>query len=256
MTLERYNVIARMLFPTTLRVNFCTGGEPLINPLVSEFVTIADRYQVDLSLTTNGMQLTREWRNISSTHPTWCRLLCLLTAPRKKQSRTFALDRLRRCHGEHADPAASEARKPGNTTQAVVRYSAMHRNLRELPEAVRMWGELGADQVIVRYLDTTYGVDVHELLWFHNEEAKEVFAEAQDAGRRYNIAVDLPDPIDGPLLDRNCMMPFRFIFVDTDGTARFCYQAWEQPVGNLLEIKDFDELWNSEEYRKIRATVN
>ena len=56
-------------------------------------------------------------------------------------------------------------------------------------------------------------------LWFHNEEAKEVFAGGAGRGRRYNITVNLPDPIDGPLLERNCMMPFRFIFVDTDSTA-------------------------------------
>jgi MoaA/NifB/PqqE/SkfB family radical SAM enzyme len=44
MSLERYNKIAAMLFPTAVRVSFCTGGDPLINPLMPEFITIADRY--------------------------------------------------------------------------------------------------------------------------------------------------------------------------------------------------------------------
>jgi hypothetical protein len=75
-------------------------------------------------------------------------------------------------------------------------------------------------------------------------------------GERYKIDLDMPDPLDGPVLNRPCYLPWRFLFIDTDGTARFCYQAWEQPIGNLLEVDDLDSLWNNEAYQKIRATVN
>jgi MoaA/NifB/PqqE/SkfB family radical SAM enzyme len=257
LSLERYNIIARVLFPTAAHVSFCTGGDPLLNPAIPEFVSIADRYGVDSSLTTNGMALTPEMAQhfVETPHMVLLALSFDGASQQMVEGIRVGLD-YNRVLANMTDFLRRRHAHPGCTTQAAIRYSVMHRNLRELPETVRMWGQLGVDQVIVRYLDTIYGMDVRESLWFHQEEAKEVFVETAEMGRRYYVEVDLPDPMEGPVLDRACQMPWRFLFIDTDGAARFCYQAWEQPIGNLFQAASLDDLWNSDAYRRIRATVN
>ncbi len=257
MSIERYNKIAEMLFPTAVRVSFCTGGDPLINPLMPEFITIADRYGVDSSLTTNGLELTRDVAAHFVKTPHMVQVALSFDGASKEtvESIRVGVD-YDLVMNNMCEFVRIKRDTPHTRAKAFIRYSAMHRNLHELPEAVRMWGELGADAIVVRYLDTIYGVPVTESLWFHKEETREVFAKAADMGRQHNIEVDLPDPLNGPILQRECHLPWRFIFIDTDGTARFCYQAWEQPIGNLLEIDDLDALWNSEIYQKIRSTVN
>jgi MoaA/NifB/PqqE/SkfB family radical SAM enzyme len=138
-----------------------------------------------------------------------------------------------------------------------IRFAAMKRNIHELPSLVDLAKKVGIEKITVEYLLVTEETPPEESLFFHQNLARRYFQEAAVKAQEKGIVLELPEPMDTKLqTPRKCDMPWTFIKIDTDGTARFCYKSWDRPIGNVLKVNDFKELWNCPRYQAIRKTVN
>lgn len=138
-------------------------------------------------------------------------------------------------------------------------FCAMHSNLHELPDLVRLAAEIGIEEVKVVYL-TVFGEDLmNESLWGQEEEVRRVFDEAVKVGEELDIILKLPH-IAGEdeakeKCHKDCYVSWRDFFLGSDGFVRPCMSTPVQFFPYDKE-KDFMEIWNAPEYKSYRKNVN
>lgn len=138
-------------------------------------------------------------------------------------------------------------------------FCAMRSNLHELPDLVRLAGEIGIEEVKVVYL-TVFSDDVlNESLWGYEDEVKQVFEEALKIGEELNVTLKLPhicgtDPA-GEKKHKDCYVAWRDFFLGSDGFVRPCMSTPLQ-FFQYDRTRDFKSLWNAPEYQEFRTKVN
>ncbi len=250
-----YERLARELFPSTLSIFFCSGGEPLLYPQIREALLLARRYRTLATMTSNGMLLDREvaaWLVEDQS----LQELCISFDGAQKQT----LERIRRgarfetIVDNIAFLADLKRRRHRAFPRLWFRFAIMRSNAAELPEAVALAARLGLYKVEVKYLNVSGDMDPTESLYHHPQLAAEVFAaaraKAQETGVRL-VAPPLPGEGRKPA---PCAKPWQFCQIDTDGSLRICYYCWKQRLGFLQD--GFASVWNGEHYRRIRASID
>jgi MoaA/NifB/PqqE/SkfB family radical SAM enzyme len=137
----------------------------------------------------------------------------------------------------------------------LIRYVAMRSNIEELPDLVIKASQWGIDVVEVTYLNVSNGMDKNESLFYYSSLAKRFFVKSAEVAKSVNIRIILPEAGNETRDVKICSRPWQFIKIDPGGSVRFCYKAWENPIGNILSA-DFFDLWNNYHYRLIRKTIN
>jgi len=137
-----------------------------------------------------------------------------------------------------------------------IRCSVMKRNIEELPDLIRYARKWGINKVGVNYLNVANEMDKNESLFFHPGLTERVFEEVSKIAKAEKIQVYLPGLPTAQFGVKSCNFPWRFIKIDPDGSVRFCYKAWNNPVGNIFETNNFFDLWNNDQYQLVRKTVN
>lgn len=255
MSFDLYEQIARELFPTSLNLFICSGGEPLLYPRIRDALRLARDHRTLVTMTSNGMLLneeTAQWLVADqSLHE-----LCISFDGARKET----LERIRRGaryekilgNLEYLSNLKKQSRAP--YPRLWFRYVVMKSNIEEFPEIFRICAEHGLYKVAVKYLNVANDIDFDESLFNHRDLAEEVFAEARRRAEEFRVQVDLP-PLPGQdNRARNCLSPWQFCQIDTDGSIRFCYHSWRQRVGFFSD--GFESVWRGSHYQRIRATVN
>ncbi|MCP4264621.1 MAG: radical SAM protein [Candidatus Brocadiaceae bacterium] len=138
-------------------------------------------------------------------------------------------------------------------------FTAMRRNIRELPDMITLARDLGIREVKVVYF-TVFKADLqHESLFNRQKEVSEVFTKFNELAERFNIKLKLPEiqgkSKAGTMRHKRCPFPWRDIFVGSDGFVRPC-QSSPQKLSNVKQYKDIEELWNAKKIRDLRQSVN
>jgi MoaA/NifB/PqqE/SkfB family radical SAM enzyme len=262
---ENFEKAARQLFPFARRVNICSGGEPYIHGKLIDILRIAGRYKVVLWLLSNGMLLKEDIvrtivrEELITMHGFSVDGIKAATveAIRVNAQLDLVLEnikmliRLRDNEGK---------KKPG----IVIRYALMRSNIKELPDAVRYWGELGIDSMECSYLSLCNEIDRNESLYFHQALMEEVFREARKAAAHYpRLELKLPPSIaqeqSNSHAPKKCPSPWNFVMVDTNGRVMPCY--WSFGIISMGDLfgengEPFHAIWNNAHYRDLRRTVN
>ncbi|MCP4252133.1 MAG: radical SAM protein [Candidatus Scalindua sp.] len=138
-------------------------------------------------------------------------------------------------------------------------FTAMQRNIRELPDMITLALDLGITEVKVVYLTVFNNDLLHESLFNRQKEVSEVFTKANELAERFNIKLKLPEiqgkSKAGIMRHKRCPFPWRDIFVGSDGYIRPC-QSSPQKLANVIQYKTIEELWNSKKLRYLRQSVN
>ncbi len=138
-------------------------------------------------------------------------------------------------------------------------FTAMQRNIRELPDMITLARDLGITEVKVVYLTVFNNDLLHESLFNRQKEVSEAFTKANELAERFNIKLKLPEiqgkSKAGILRHKRCPFPWRDIFVGSDGFIRPC-QSSPQKLANVKQYKAIEELWNSNKLRNLRQSVN
>lgn len=137
-------------------------------------------------------------------------------------------------------------------------FTAMRRNLAELPALVELAYRFGVPEVKVVYLTIFSPQLLEESLLDRQEEVRAVFAEAGRRAQLRGIKLKLPEIQGegeaGTASHRTCPFPWRDLYVGSDGQLRPC-QSSSLQLGSAL-AGDFGQLWNSPPLQQLRQQVN
>lgn len=232
-------------------------GEPTVHPQFSEIMAWLERYPVRKYFCTNGMRLGEIEEDIFERH---LDILAVsmdgATAATNDGIRTGAdLDQITKALENIVHRRNRE--QLGYPYINLV-FTAMKRNLEELPGLVRLAADLGLEEVKAVYL-TSFSDELDpEVLWDEKSMVKQVFEEAMSEAKRTGVRIKLPylqgdDPA-GNMAHRDCYFPYRDLFVGSDGRIRPCVSSDEQ-LGSILDA-DFMTFWNQQGLRGYRGNVN
>jgi radical SAM protein with 4Fe4S-binding SPASM domain len=152
-------------------------------------------------------------------------------------------------------------------------FVAMRRNLRELPDLVRLARELGVESVWVQNLSHSFSdtetesyapmreYAAAEALWAEpDDEVVATFDAARRLAGELGVELRLPrleEPPPEPREDGapGCHWPFEAAYVTHDGNAQPCCMVMGEDRVTLgdAEHSSFAEVWRSEPYRRFRA---
>jgi len=140
----------------------------------------------------------------------------------------------------------------------------MKKNIRELPDLVRLAVRLGVTYIVVAHLIVWEACNQDESLLYAQEATRRYFAEARETAFSGNVTLDLPAIIttvpEGSAgttlpLQPNCHEPWRQPLIKYNGDVQPCCAAPDAVMGNLLE-DSFQSIWNGSRFREFRRRVN
>lgn len=257
LSLENFRFLADMLFPRIYQVFFCSGGEPFLNPNFIDFLRICKERKVFINIVSNGMLLSE-------------RICKELIGNDFLRTFSFSFDAFKKETLESIRRGADYNKIVENMKTMTslkkfyrknlplinIRYAVMKRNIEELSSLIEFASKIGIDRVTVNYLNVANDIDKNESLFYHRNLLEKIFKEAKTVAENMHIQLELPPLVSDKPLDSKCDYPWRFIKIDPDGSVRFCYKAWNNPVGNIFDIKNFFEIWNNYHYQRLRRSVN
>jgi len=260
LSLKKFNEIITKLHGFPARIAFASGGEPFLNKNMVEFLALCKRRHYDNYMVTNGMLLNREIVQAIVRDSHISELRFSFDGAEKE-----TLERIRRGANyerivDHIRMLAEEKKRwKSELPHMHIQFTALRSNIEELPTLIKRAREWGIERIIVNYVNIAEQVDANESLFYHPALANKIFDESLKVAHSVGLRIDLPQRL-GPegdaALNHKCYLPWTYIKIDPDGSVRFCYKAWNNPVGNIFEVKNFRALWNNEHYRLIRKTVN
>ncbi len=266
LSVENFEKAAGQLLPSALQLVICSGGEPYLNRQLLDILRIAKRYKVRTVVLSNAMLLKEELmrkiiREDLISHHNFS--VDGINASTVEAIRLNAkLDTIL----ENITMVARIREEEGRKNQKMgIRYALMRSNIDELPDAVKYWGEIGADELICNYVSLCNNIDHKESLYFHQELTEQIFSKARKAASYYpNFCLQLPPDIhsekpkeDSPV---NCNAPWKFVYIDVNGQIMPCYKSLGlMKMGNLYDGEDnrpFLKIWNSIPYKELRRSAN
>jgi MoaA/NifB/PqqE/SkfB family radical SAM enzyme len=251
MTLDTFNQIVTKIFPYPKVVEFSSAGEPFLNKNLMEFMAICKRYHVDNDINTNAMLLNEDICKWIVLHSRVTNLRISVDSAEKSTLESIRV-------GVDYDRVVSNIRLLAELKKKYRReYPVLHvtaavfrRNIEELPDLIRHSKRWGIQRVSVGFVNLPEKMDKRESLFYHWDLTQQVFRESAAVALSEGIPLTLPSD------SYVCNMPWRFVKIDPDGSVRFCFKSWDNPVGNILEAEDFHSVWNNIHYQLIRKTIN
>ncbi len=252
--------LAHQLFPTALTVNITLGGEPFMARHLELIFELVERYDVKLDVVTNATLL--------HTRDLLPRLVKLLASIEVSLDSTIAeqFEKIRypanfeRVMTNTWELARLRLQMPEPRFRFGLSFSAMRKNIHELPQIVRLIAELGGTHVRVTPLLVHEEKDQMDSLVFAPELYNEVLAEAQAAADEAGVDLYAPAAF---MLDANAGRPpvgichdvYRSTFINFDGVVRTCCQV-NPPIAGDIKKENFRAVWNGAFYRRIRRTYD
>ena len=233
-------------------------GEPTVHPHFAEFLDWAHRLGLRKYFCTNGMRLDRLFDDIFRT-----------------EADIIAVSMDGACAETNEDiRRGADFHKILKNISAITEYKAAHglefpymnfvftamdQNLGELPELVRLAGEVGLDEVKAVYLTAFDRRLAPEVLYDKMARTREVFQAAVEMGRKCGVSLKLPhlvgeDPA-GEQCHKTCYTAWRDFFLGSDGFVRPCMSTAEK-LFPFQRYGSFGEMWNAREYQEHRGRVN
>jgi MoaA/NifB/PqqE/SkfB family radical SAM enzyme len=246
------------LFDTVEEVTLMGWGEPTIHPNFAEMLQIINRHSARKYFCTNGMRLDKLTKVIFDSEVDVFAVSVDGATPEtngaiRRGSDLEKINRdLRKIKG---------IQKTNNFRYPHVNYvfCAMKRNLKELPQMVEMAADVGLDEVKVVFLTAFSNEFAQEILWDCTNEVEDVFGATAEIADKLGVQLKLPyvqgsDPA-GEKLHRDCFVGYRDFYLGSDGFTRPCMSTAEK-YSAFDQKKHFRDIWNSDEYKRHRVTVN
>lgn len=138
-------------------------------------------------------------------------------------------------------------------------FTAMKRNLHEIPDLVRLASDIGIEEVKVVYLTAFEEEMAKEILIDEMDKVKSVFEEATKIAQERNILIKLPYikgcDVAGDKAHKDCFTTYRDFFLGSDGYVRACMSN-SIKLFHIDKYSDFESAWNSSELMDWRKRVN
>ena len=158
------------------------------------------------------------------------------------------------------------ARYPESRSELLLAFTVSYDTLAELVPLVELAFEVGASQVTVSHFVAIRQAHRYQSLVYHRGAANDAFAAAEARARALGVHYVGPEPFDiAPLAEGAelanavrseppCFHPWKSVSVSENGDVMPCC-ATNTVMGNLTK-NDFETIWNSKRYRRLRERVN
>lgn len=272
---ERFQRIVDEL-PGLERLTLQGLGEPLLAPRLVDMVAYAAARGIAVGFNTNAQLLTPERsRQLVDAGVAWLHVsvdgATAATYERIRSGARFA--RLER--HVPALTAAADRRGGGRPAICLV-FVAMRRNIRELPDVVRLAARWGVPSVRVQNLshsfdDTDPSGSYAEIRSYAAEEAlftardlglaRDIFDDARAVAADLGLALRLPRLDARPAAEarsgRGCDWPFTSAYVTHTGAVQPCCMVMGSDRATLGSVREqgFGEVWRGQAYREFRRRL-
>jgi radical SAM protein with 4Fe4S-binding SPASM domain len=253
-------------------------GEPLLAPHLFEMIRYAAARGVRTGFNTNGTVLTRDKaERLVDAGLHWLHVSLDGATPETYESIRRGADfaKVRR----NVLGLMDVIRRNGASLPHVsLVFVAMRRNLRELPDLVRLTADWGVGTLRVQNLshsfsDTDPSGDYADIRAFSADEAlwergdlaasRRVFAAAEALARELDVDLRLPhlDVDDGRVAGTGrspgCDWPWRSAYVTHDGEVQPCCMVMgaDRAVLGDTRVDRFADVWRNEAYQAFRAAL-
>ncbi len=261
------------LFPTLLSVYLYGIGEVLTYARLDDMISVLLSYGVNVGIITNGSLITDEKAE------SWVRnnLYKVSVSIDGATERTY--NEIRR-GGDFKKLLNNVAlinkyKKKYSSDRPVLTFNfvAMRRNIRELPALVRLARDMDVAEVIVNDLIVFSDDMKDDALDYDEAVCRENFIEAKHVADSSVVSLYLPVPFkyrekyicsDSELSHGDkkrkskrinvCTEPWSGFWLTSSGIVTPCCY-WMKPMGDLKR-DSFSDIWNNENYKKLRAVVN
>jgi radical SAM protein with 4Fe4S-binding SPASM domain len=251
-------------------------GEPLLAPRLVEMVAYAAARGIAVGFNTNAQLLTAERsRQLVEAGVAWLHVsVDGATAATYERIRSGAHFALLERHVPALTAAAN--RRAGGRPAICLVFVAMRRNIRELPDVIRLAARWGVPSVRVQNLsnsfdDTDPSGSYAEIRRYATEEAlftardlglaRAVFDDAQAVAADLGLALRLPR-LDAPPAPearpgRGCDWPFSSAYVTHTGAVQPCCMVMGSERATLGSVRErsFAEVWRGQAYREFRRRL-
>lgn len=236
------------------------GGEPLMYSRLDELCALAGKNYCELELITNGSLLDEHRRKLlldnNARH-----IKISMEAANQETYKSIRGGDLKRVLG-NIENLARERDAAGLTYPEIqTNFVAMERNIRELPDFVRMVADRGVDKVLVLFMNGHRDDLARESLYFCQDLSDECMDKALAAGKQCGIEVRIPgffsdrdDHTEEEKPDQTCHSPWKNCLISMKGIVDICCGR-APALGNLLQTP-FDDLWFGDVVKPYRKLVN
>ncbi len=143
-----------------------------------------------------------------------------------------------------------------NTDNLTIRliFVATTLNIEDLPNFVRLAGDLAVDKVICYYNYIYVPAQKYLSCFFKQKLTNKMLDEAEEVACKLNIKIDLP-PRFGltQYPERICQEPWSQIMFNAEGHILPCDASGD--TNETLEGKSFWEIWNGPYYQSLRKSL-
>jgi radical SAM protein with 4Fe4S-binding SPASM domain len=256
LTLEKFrDIIAQ--FPHVLRVKVQGMGEPLMNRELFDIISYLKRRNIYTYFTTNASLLTEA----SSQRAIGSGVDEIYVSLDGASADTFESIRAGGSFGQVTANIRRLASMRSGKLPLIKAWTVCTRtNQGELPDIVRLAGELGLDGIVLQQ-------DIN--FWGKQEYADKYRDEALspvDIERSIGLARALAGELgiefslyesDSYSAESPCQWPWRSTYISSDGHVIPCCVRADPSIlnfGNILETP-FKQIWNGAEYRELRKSI-
>lgn len=252
--LKRFEPVADRIEEVTLM----GWGEPTVHPDFPAFLRWAHALGLRKYFCTNGMRLDRLFADIFETETDIVAVSMDGACARTNEAIRRGAD-FDRIVGNLAALTEYKAAHGLDFPYLNFVFTAMADNLPELPQLVRLAGNLGLDEVKAVYLTAFDAAMEGQVLYDKMERTREIFQKAMEVGEEYGVSLKLPhlvgeDPA-GSQPHKSCYTGWRDFFLGSDGYVRPCMSTAEK-LFSIEQYSSFAEMWNAPEYCAHRRRVN
>jgi len=265
LTLENMQVIHSQL-PRLRHIYFMGLGEPLMNPYFFKILDYTFSNNINASLITNGMLLDEE--KIKSFNDNLVKISVSIDSPRPEQFKKIRI-------GGDLNKIVSNLqllKKIRPDIEIHILTVFMSDNIEHLPELVALSHDVGASCIEGSHIVSMDEVTDRRRLAFDAEKSKYYLKIAEQKAKEYSIEF-LSRPLEPQ--QRPCWQPWVAPLIMLNGDVFPCCFMNRSPhpicaewfagtpvqvpfhqykIGNIFE-KNFSEIWNNEDFRKIRKTI-
>jgi radical SAM protein with 4Fe4S-binding SPASM domain len=244
--------------PHLEEVTLMGWGEPTIHPQFPYFLQWAHKFGLRKYFCTNGMRLQELEDDIfaAQTEIIAVSLDGATKASNEGIRRGSDFGRITKGAEKIAGRKAKEGRAYPYMNFV---FTAMKRNIRELPEVVRLAASIGLEEVKAVYFTAFDEAMSNETLHDCGDLVADIFGRSSELAASLGVALKLPhlrgeDPA-GEAPHKTCYTAWRDLFLGSDGAFRPCMST-SVKFFQMGKYKNFEEIWNSPEIILHRQKVN
>ncbi len=251
--------------PGIRRMSLNGDGEPLLNKNIGKMISYAAEQGIDLRMVTNGLLLEEELIQTINEHLSIL-VVSLDSASPKTYEELRGVDGFKQVTGKIKKMTQRKKQTDGKLKFISLNCVCSRLNTEELPEIIRLAGELGVDNLNLKLMNTNYSKGDTEVdpeikrrldeLVPDYEKLESAINKSLELIEQSSVKVEFDIDVDSGFSFQDCVRR-KWCFINQAGWVTPCCLRCNPEVinfGNVLK-EDLETIWNSDQFREFRRKL-